>query len=298
MKKRSFYQIQLTKTLQYIDEHLQEDISVKQLAIVSNFSLFHFQRLFKAMMNESPYDFIKRLRLEKSIFLLQHHPHLKIETVAFQCGFNSIENFSRQFKSKFEFTPTEFKSNPVLQKSRIYQEPSACDFYLAYEKGRELEMPDFEVKIEVLEKTKIAFVRAVFGADGSGLVEAYQKLMTWGESEKYFKNGIRRFGMSIDNPEVTPANKYRYDFAIEVPAGAKPEGIFEIGEIPKTRFATLHCQGDINKVAQAWDFLYKKWLPENDFVPMHYPAIEEFVKGPEEIGWGNFDIKCRIPLIE
>lgn len=33
----------------------------------------------------------------------------------------------------------------------------------------------------------------------------------------------------------------------------------EFGEIPEGNYATLHCEGNITRVAQAWDYLYQKW---------------------------------------
>ena len=122
--------------------------------------------------------------------------------------------------------------------------------------------------------------------------------MQWAQSNNIPYQGERkRFGMSIDNIEATPASKFRYDFALTLDRpDRKPEGIIEIGAIPKSAYATIHCIGKLEDVAQAWDHLYKKWLPENNFKPKHYPALEEFVKGPEEIGWENFNLKCRIPI--
>ncbi|MCB0751727.1 MAG: GyrI-like domain-containing protein, partial [Ignavibacteriae bacterium] len=90
---------------------------------------------------------------------------------------------------------------------------------------------------------------------------------------------------------------FRYDFALTVDGrNMKPEGIIEIGNIPNGKYATIHCVGKLEDVAQAWDYLYKKWLPESSYQPKHYPALEEFVQGPEEIGWENFNLKCRIPI--
>lgn len=61
-----------------MEAHLNEPISMGKLAKVSNFSLYHFQRIYKAVMGESPYEALLRLRLEKAVFYLKHQPNTKI----------------------------------------------------------------------------------------------------------------------------------------------------------------------------------------------------------------------------
>ena len=296
--KSQYYQVRINKAIKYLNAHLDDEIQIQKLAEVSCFSLFHFQRIYRSLQGESPYETLLRLRLEKAIFLLQHRPNLKIGEVALESGFPSNENFSRQFKARFKVSPSAFRKDKALQKSRIYQETHPNDFYSCIEESRQtVSAPSFPVVLEELPAIPIAFVRAIFGADGSGLVERYHELMKWAAQHNISYQGkLNRFGMSIDNPEVTPADKYRYDFAIRTKDALKPDGLIEMGEIPMATYATVHCQGKLQDVAQAWDFLYKEWLPASEFTPLHYPAIEEFVQGPEEIGWENFNLKCRIPV--
>ncbi|MDT9027025.1 AraC family transcriptional regulator [Rossellomorea yichunensis] len=45
---------QIDKVVEYIDQHLSEDLSLEQLAKVSTYSPYHFQRLFKGLIGETP----------------------------------------------------------------------------------------------------------------------------------------------------------------------------------------------------------------------------------------------------
>ena len=218
--------------------------------------------------------------------------------IANQVGFQSYENFSRQFYQRFQCSPSTFRKDKTLHNSRIYQEFSPNDFYSRIVKSREDKFKVFDVILEDLPNIKIALVKAVFGEDGSELITKYQTLIDWAERQKIpYQGPLKRFGMSLDNVEVTPASKYRYDFAVST-GGIRfaEEGLIESGEIPQGLYATIHCSGKLEVVAQAWDFLYKRWLPKSGFKPRNFPAIEEFIQGPEEIGWENFNLKCRIPI--
>ena len=293
------YRTRINRVLAFINENLDSDLTIGQLAEVANFSPFHFQRIYKSLQSETPYDTILRLRLEKSVFLIKHYSRKTVTDIAFECGFASVENFSRQFKKRFGHSPSAYKRDKTLQKSRIYQTPHEQDPYHLIQESRKIPAPDFSVTIEHLPAIRTGLIRALFGEDGTALVNAYLQLMEWAERNDVPTQGkLRRFGMSIDDHDVTPAGLYRYDFAVALATQPFPgtPGIIEPGEIPSGEYATLHCEGDITLVAQAWDYLYQVWLPESGYVPRHYPAIEEFLKGPEEIGWETFDINCRIPV--
>lgn len=299
MSQNQYYASRINKVLNHIDANLSEDLNIKQLAEISGFSLYHFHRIFKAITGESPYDSLFRLRLEQAVFLLKYRTDLSIAEVGYDSGFSSPENFSRQFKARFQMSPGTFRKDKTLHNSRIYQEDHPEDFYLRIESSRDLDSQDFVVEIERLPEIPIAYSKAIFGADGTGMVEKYLELMEWAMYHKIKTTGeLTRFGMSIDNPEVTPASKYRYDFALTIDRPYPESGNVSFGTIPEADYATVHVIGKLEQVAQAWDFLYKNWMPNSDYVPIHYPAMEEFVKGPEEIGWENFDLKCRVPIIK
>lgn len=299
MPDKNYYEVRINKALAFINENLSNSINISQIAEVAHFSPFHFQRLYKSLLNESPYETLLRLRLEKSVFYLKHHKTMKISDVALKCGFESPENFSRQFKSRFKISPSNFRKDKTIQNSRIYQEEQKEDFYHYMEINRYQNEDFFEVKIERLPELRIAFVRAIFGADGSGLVERYLELIKWAETNQLIYSGpLKRFGMSIDSPDVTPVGKYRYDFALRIDDSFKmyEASIIEDGLIAEGEYATLHVKGKLDQVSKAWDYLYRFWLPESNYIPGNAPALEEFIQGPEEIGWENFNIKCRIPL--
>ena len=295
--KEDFYRVRINNVINHMNKNLSEPLSISQLASIANFSLFHFQRIYKSLLNESPHQTLLRLRLEKAVFLIKHKRKMSLLEIALECGFSSAENFSRQFKARYKIRPSTLKKDLDLQKSRIYQEDNQFDFYIQYQEARKQIEKSFIVKIEYVPNIPIVLIKSIFGNDGSSLIRNYEKLITWAnEKGVNYEGELKRFGMSIDDPEVTPANKYRYDFALSFPSAEKVDGIFELANIPEGQYATVHCKGDINTVAKAWDFLYKKWLPESGYSPKHYPAIEEFLEGPETIGWDKFNIKCRIPI--
>src|SRR5690554_2169515 len=85
-KNKIHYIERLNKVFDYIDENIDAQLNLDDLAKVSHFSKFHFSRIFSALVGETPFKFIQRIRLERAnhASLLctstSHPPHLKNKT--------------------------------------------------------------------------------------------------------------------------------------------------------------------------------------------------------------------------
>jgi AraC-like DNA-binding protein len=93
---------------QIIHEHLYEELSSSELAVLCGMSLSSFKRKFKEVFDESPKQYINHKRIEKAQELL-HHSELNISEVAYKIGFNDIGYFSKVFKSKVGVPPSEYR---------------------------------------------------------------------------------------------------------------------------------------------------------------------------------------------
>ncbi|MGM0829487.1 MAG: helix-turn-helix domain-containing protein [Bacillota bacterium] len=69
---------QIDKVVEFIDLHLSEDLSLEQLAKVSTYSPYHFQRVFKRLIGETPAGYVKRMRLENAAHMLIYEQQLSI----------------------------------------------------------------------------------------------------------------------------------------------------------------------------------------------------------------------------
>lgn len=88
----------------YLFRHFTEDVSLAQLADHCHVSVFHFSRLFKAVLNTTPHHYLTELRLNHAQLLL-HSTQLSVTQVAFQSGFNSLEHFATAYRQWFGRAP-------------------------------------------------------------------------------------------------------------------------------------------------------------------------------------------------
>jgi AraC-like DNA-binding protein len=60
------YRERIVRTLVYIQQHLDDDLELDQVAGVAAFSSFHFHRIFRGLVGETLKEYIRRLRLERA----------------------------------------------------------------------------------------------------------------------------------------------------------------------------------------------------------------------------------------
>jgi AraC family transcriptional regulator len=100
---------QLVKVIEYINEYLEQDIRLSDLAQLLGMSQFHFSYLFKRSLGKSPYQYLLRQRIERAKQLLKQTDKSIID-IAFLCGFNSHSHLSKQFRQLTGMTPKAYRA--------------------------------------------------------------------------------------------------------------------------------------------------------------------------------------------
>lgn len=94
----------INNILRYIDEHIEEELSVKEISYEAGYSEFHFLRIFKEEMKMTLKEYITRRKLIKASE--QIIDGKKIIDVAIQYGWESHAGFTKAFKKEFGFSPS------------------------------------------------------------------------------------------------------------------------------------------------------------------------------------------------
>ena len=96
----------------YIEENLEQEITLADLAGVSLFSPWHSYRLFREYLGLSPAEYIRRLRLSRSALRLRDE-NCRVTDVAFDLGFGSVDGYTRAFSREFGCKPSQYARDPV-----------------------------------------------------------------------------------------------------------------------------------------------------------------------------------------
>ncbi|WP_298907076.1 AraC family transcriptional regulator [uncultured Nostoc sp.] len=110
-KNRGLTHTQLQQVLDYINTHLDRDLSLTELAEVINISPTYFASLFKQAVGISPHQYVIQQRVERAKTMLTK-TDLAIADIALQVGFSSQSHLTQQFKHLTGMTPKQVRSSP------------------------------------------------------------------------------------------------------------------------------------------------------------------------------------------
>lgn len=96
----------------YIETHLDEEITLAALSRVSLFSPWYSYRLFQQYTGLTVTAYLRRLRLSKSAMRLKHE-RCRITDVAYAMGFGSVDGYQRAFHREFGCNPSEYAKTKV-----------------------------------------------------------------------------------------------------------------------------------------------------------------------------------------
>jgi AraC family transcriptional regulator len=251
MKKRETredYLKRIARVEHYIVEHLDEDIYLAQLAEVSNFSEYHFHRIFKALRGETLGGYLTRLRMEAAANMLLHSD-LPVEEIAFRVGYDIPSSFSKSFRQFFGASPTDYRST---------QKP--------YVMKTQKEMPRVELKapkiVELEPKTVIClpFEGDYSRVDYGG---AFARLWAQVKTQGLFTAGIEHLAIFHNDPKVTEQSELRTDVCLAVHKPAVAVDGVEVRTVAGGRYAVFTHIGPYNEVGPIYDAIYGEWVPAN-----------------------------------
>lgn len=277
---RTVYHERILKVLVHIQEHLDEDLSVEELASIAHFSPFHFHRIFRGMVGETLMHHVRRLRLERAAGRLKQSD-ASILTIAQSAGYQAHASFTRAFRDAFGCSPSAFRDAHGLRCD--LHAPSRVHF------GRHVSYEDFgskskggsamQVHLKTLAPLRVAFVRHVGPYDTVG--ETWGRIAEWAGFHGYFNADTRLFGACYDDPDVTEADKIRYDACISVPTDVEPDDDIGVRDLPGGRYAVVMHEGPYEKLSETYASLMGTWFPDSGLVPGDPPCLEFYLNEPD-----------------
>ncbi len=100
--------VEIAKVIEYIDEHLSEQLTLEGLAEVAHFEKSYLTYLFNKLWGVSPMRYVNHLRVERAKLLLAG-TEKSVTEIAAEVGFKSIHYFSRFFKEKENISPNDYR---------------------------------------------------------------------------------------------------------------------------------------------------------------------------------------------
>jgi AraC family transcriptional regulator len=306
-RHRAEFTRRMHRACAHIDSHLDQPLDLESVAAVAHFSAFHFHRLFTAWAGETVGEYRQRRRLEVAALRLEVEPDASILDVALGVGFGSAEAFARAFKTRFGSTPSAWRGKRgagTADKNSKFDQPFGNRNQDLASRRRQHEPaspnePEVLMKVHVIERppARIAYLRHV-GPYGEPISTFWQEeVYPWMVQNDFM--GLPRCGVIHDDPQVTAAERCRYDAGVELPAAFGAGQRLLTTTVAGGRYAMTPYLGTADDIGATWSALLRDWLPASgqrlDARPFfeYYPADSTY--DPET---GIFSCQLMIPVID
>jgi AraC family transcriptional regulator len=271
MERSDPYYERILRALVHIQQRLDDEISIDDLARVACFSPFHFHRIFTGMTGESVMAHVRRLRLERAAYQLKYTER-PVMDIALDAGYETQESFTRAFKAALGMPPGRYRRRHrevprVAAPSGVHYEPDA-----APEGFTPAAVGDIASRVRVCRRDpmRVVFLRHVGPYGEVGPV--WESLMDWCGEHDLLGPDFLAFGLSYDDPAVTEASRLRYDACVSVSDDVEVEPPFALQEVPGGEFAVvlheeprtdpcMECYLNDPNITPPEDLLTEIWVP-------------------------------------
>ena len=240
------YRERLTPVLRALEQ--DPDLSIEALASRACLSLYHFHRVFTAVVGEAPGEMCRRLRMQRAAWQLCY-TDASVTAIALGAGLGSSQAFAKAFRRHYGCTPGAFRRDKGKNGHLDRKEGHAWQGALPYAEGHSSARSNTMNTVEMDART-LAYIR-VTGPYGEGYDAVCHRLHQWA-APRGLEGGEWIF-IYHDNPEVTPPAQCRTDIGISVPVGTGGAGEVDIQHIPAGRYAqSRYLITDRSQYGERW----------------------------------------------
>ena len=254
----------INKAIEYMEEHLTEQVTTGDVADHVNLSVFHFHRAFTMFTEMSPADYLRKRRLSQAGAELVNGDE-KVIDIALKYGYETPESFSKAFTRFHGISPMQAKKGSPIQFMSRYT------VKIAIEGGQIM-----EYKIEKMEAMELLVCSKTFHAETSEteIPKFWDEYLADEECRKV------PCYLGVCTQQKTGGDEFKYGIGCKasdfngVPAG------FEIVRIPEYTWAVFKCKGPSpDAIQKMWDRIYKEWLPVSEYELIPDYDIENYLPG-------------------
>ena len=264
------YLSRIQKGIDFIERHLHEEIQPHEVARAAEMSQWHFQRIFKALTNETLKYYIRSRRLSLAMNKLLGGEQ-RIIDIALESGFESQEAFTRAFKKMFDITPNEFRK--LGEKNRFLHKAKFDTLYMQHIHEHILLQPKI---VTQPSRTFVGVQTDFYGVDSEKNNFADKLPALWDN----FLPRMNQIQARSDNHSCgiiqthTDTDLLTYYAACEVASSATmPEGMESL-TVPAATYAVFTHKGLITRFNNTVNYIYSSWLLQSGYRHTYGPDIE------------------------
>lgn len=287
-----FHRSQIERAKKFIRANYSDsELTLKDIARRGGSSSYHFARIFLAYTGETPFDFLRRMRLLQATKLLQKESPEPITEIALSVGYETPSSFNKAFKAFFNISPSEFRrAARGLQKELVYRlsQPSISKEIIV----------SFSHKFDVIERSQVHFVylekHGPFSEIAPPTWEAMFPLVFGSMS----MGNINSF-LGLSTIDKNKAGEEAMIYEAGVGVNAKPNDLpkpLHYKKIPSGRYAKFVIKGPYSQIWPAFRDIFKT-LAEDKKVQLRPEfCIENYINDPKVTPEAELLTELLVPI--
>lgn len=306
---RADYQQRINRVIDYIETHLDENLTLETLSYIACFSKFHFHRIFQSVTGERLSECIQRLRIEKAAALLHGNSLMTITEIGLRCGFSSSASFANAFKRYSGKSASEFRCSRECISQRKYvclpnedlnsvgvqitQQEDGLTYHISGEGYQR------SVDIVDLPPWYVAYIRYTgpYKGDAQLFEGLWKKLSFWAAPLGLLNKPDPVFlTLCHDDPEITMEDKLRVSVCIGVNQNTAVTGELGKMQLPGGKYAVCRFMLGHQDYPAAWGWMFGTWLPLSGFQADDRPAFERYFPQDQQAGSEKTAVTICIPV--
>lgn len=278
----------INTVIDYTFKNITGDVSLETLARIANYSPYHFQKVFKHVIGESPKQYVIKLKLESALHLVIVHPHKSILEIGLDSGFSSATVFSRAFKNYFNITPDKVRSLSAKEKLEVVKKIKFNPLF--FKKSRKGQKKENIVTITKTERIKGIYLTAPFH-DSKKIQEAFKELLKVAKANDLYTADSKMYGI------LSPQHGHMYLAFLSVDKSMVVPQKLYTSEIKANKYAVIDAMGNAGETMKSVHFIFRKWLPESGYkIADQIIGYESFSENPASICYESIKRKIHIPI--
>ena len=256
------------KVLNYIENNIRDNFTLEELSERFSFSMFHFNRIFKATSGEPVMEYVKLRKLESAAQALISGG--RIVEVALDHGFGSQEAFTRSFKKTYGMSPGRF----VRERPR----------YIRHERIDLVGLKKMTPPGAMVSGPEVIEIGTIYAAGLSKLTPVRDGFRNdfmhklWGRlfDKKFLPAGTVEGGRYCGICSCKGGNKFSYLAGVvigekDLPKMKRPLELFSAAP---SKYLRIKFKGGFDELAAVHKYVYASWLPDSDFISSACHNIE------------------------
>lgn len=257
----------LNNAINYIEEHLMDDVNYEQLGKIACCSAYHFQRMFTYMAGIPLSEYIRRRKMSLAAVDLQGGD-AKIIDVAGKYGYSSPTAFNRAFQAVHGIAPSAVKSEGVSVKS---YPPLVFKITI---KGAD----EMNYRIETKDAFRIIGVSSPLHND----IESNFAVVPQMWQDAVVNGTIQKLAGLMDTPPMgllgvsacNETEQWKYFIAV---SSSKANEEFEEYTVPASTWAIFPGEGTNTSIQELEQRIVTEWLPTSGYEYANAPDIEVYL---------------------